>query len=132
MAILSLACTQHQQVGSSPGNRNGIHNTSKWAHPPEQKWRERERERVRAAQMQEDQAREREQERRAYEVPSVPSFFQGRGSGFAIPVYLGAGSGSALKSKFRSFRGSKWSRGRPCTITEGVVAQNGVLYHTYD
>jgi hypothetical protein len=30
---------------------------------------------VRAAQMQEDQAREREQERRAYEVPSVPSFF---------------------------------------------------------
>ncbi len=43
--------------------------------PREQEWRERERERVRAAQMQEDQAREREQERRAYEVPTVPSFF---------------------------------------------------------
>ncbi len=43
--------------------------------PWEQEWRERERERVRAAQMQEDQAREREQERRAYEVPTVPSFF---------------------------------------------------------
>jgi hypothetical protein len=52
-----------------------VHNTTKWAHPREQEWRERERDRVRAAQMQEDQAREREQERRAYEVPTVPSFF---------------------------------------------------------
>jgi hypothetical protein len=30
-----------------------------------------------------------------------------------------AGSGSALKSEFRSFRGSKWTRGGPCTLTSG-------------
>ncbi len=36
-------------------------------------------------------------------------FSQGFGSGSALEWK--GGSGSALKSKFRSFRGSKWSRG---------------------
>ncbi len=34
------------------------------------------------------------------------------GSGSALEEKAGSGSGSALKSKFRSFRGLKWSRGR--------------------
>jgi hypothetical protein len=56
---------------------------------------------------------------------------QGCGFGsavFWIRIRGKAGSGSAIKSKFRSFKGSKWSRGEQWTlIMEASRLKNGAL-----